>query len=118
MRGDLGRSFKTGRYLGEILRRAIADLGASTPWFRWAGSAMDAPWSLDTPHLSAIAAGESEGLSRTDDVPRTLGAVSTRDERRAVGNSAARWPGAPPASSPPGSWARPPSRSPLGTTIR
>jgi hexokinase len=86
-----------GRYLGEILRRAIVDLGRSTPLFRWPGSAMDTPWSLDTVRLSAVAEDESKDLSRTDEILRTLGAVSTLDERvavrdlaRAVGGRAAR----------------------------
>jgi hexokinase len=86
-----------GGYLGEILRRAIVDLGRSTPLFRWAGSAMDTPWSLDTVRLSAVAADESEDRSRTDDVLRMLGVVSTPEERlavrelaRAVGGRAAR----------------------------
>ena len=34
-----------GRYLGEILRRAVVDLGRSTPWFRWAGSETETPWT-------------------------------------------------------------------------
>ena len=70
-----------GGYLGEILRRAIVDLGRSTPLFRWAGSATDAPWSLDTVQLSAVAEDESEDLSGTDEILRTLGVVSTREER-------------------------------------
>jgi hexokinase len=86
-----------GGYLGEILRRAVVDLGRSTPLFRWAGSATDTPWSLDTVRLSAVAEDESEDRSRTDEVLRTLGVVSTPEERlavrevaRAVGGRAAR----------------------------
>ena len=86
-----------GRYLGEILRRAVVDLGRSTPLFPWAGRALGTPWSVDTVRLSAVAEDESEVLSRTDDILRTLGAVSAPDERmairalaRAVGGRAAR----------------------------
>jgi len=86
-----------GRYLGEILRRAAVDLGRSTPLFRWAGTAMETPWSLHTVQLSAMAEDESEDRSRTGEILRTLGAPGTPDERlgvsqlaRAVGGRAAR----------------------------
>jgi len=73
-----------GRYLGEILRRALVDLGRSTPLFGWAEHALETPWSVDTVGLSAMAGDHAEGLPRTDSILRALGAVSTPGERRAV----------------------------------
>ena len=86
-----------GRYLGEILRRAVVDLARSTALFRWPGTDIETPWTLDSAHVSRIAGDASGDLSSVDLVLRELGIVSTLAERdalralaRAVGRRTAR----------------------------
>ena len=86
-----------GHYLGEILRRAVAELGRSTSMFRWPASVVATPWSLDGTHLSAVAGDASDEVSSTDALLRGMGVTSTlaeraalRDLARAVGRRTAR----------------------------
>src|SRR6185503_156426 len=47
----------SGHYLGEVLRRVLADLGPRTTGFRWSASAaLSTPYALDSEDLSRIAA--------------------------------------------------------------
>jgi hexokinase len=84
----------SGQYLGEILRRALADLGQRTTWFHWsAAPALATPFALDSAHLSCIAADGTAALDDVDGLLRSLGIESTRDERhgvRALGAAIAR----------------------------
>jgi hexokinase len=84
----------SGQYLGEILRRALADLGQRTTWFHWsAAPALATPFALDSAHLSCIAADRTAALDDVDGLLRSLGIESTRDERhgvRALGAAIAR----------------------------
>jgi hexokinase len=84
----------SGRYLGEILRRALLDLGRRAPWWQWsAAPAITTPFGLDSALLSRIA---GDGTAALDDVEarlRGLGVGSTREERhgvRALGAAIAR----------------------------
>jgi len=77
-----------GRYLGEILRRIVEDLGRSTSLFRWPASALGAPFGLDSAQLSTMAGDRSDARSGADAVLRGLGIASTRAERRALGDLA------------------------------
>jgi len=70
----------SGHYLGEILRRALLDLGP--PWR--GSSALATPFALDSAHLSRIAADRTAGLDDVDALLRGLGAASTAAERRGV----------------------------------
>ena len=75
----------SGRYLGEILRRVVYDLGQRTAGFRWSpASAFATPFEVGSEHLSRIAADRTADLSAVDALLRELGATSTRDERRGV----------------------------------
>jgi hexokinase len=86
-----------GRYLGEILRRAIVDLGRSTPLLRWPGTAIGTPWALDSAHVSRIAGDASAELASVDTLLREIDVSSTVAARealrvlaRAVGRRTAR----------------------------
>lgn len=75
----------SGRYLGELLRRAVADVRASGGAFRGlAGSAFDTAFAVDSAHLSRIAADRTPALDEIDALLRELGASSTAEEREAV----------------------------------
>ena len=75
----------SGHYLGEILRRALGDLGQRTARFHWSASpALATPYALDSAHLSRIAADRSAALDDVDVLLRALGAPSTVEERRGV----------------------------------
>jgi len=70
----------SGRYLGEILRRALRDLGP-----RWSASpALALPFALDSVHLSRMAADRTAALDDVDARLRALGVPSTLEERRRV----------------------------------
>jgi hexokinase len=73
-----------GRYLGEIVRRAVVELGRSTALFPWRGTAMETPWMLDSAHVSAIAADASGDLPSVDALLRTIGVASTAADRAAL----------------------------------
>lgn len=76
----------SGHYLGELLRRALEDLGKRTGQFRWAASpAFATPFALDSASLSRIAADHTAGLDDVAAWLRSLGASSTPEERRGVG---------------------------------
>jgi hexokinase len=75
----------SGRYLGELLRRVLQDLGGRTARFRWSASpALGAPFGLDSAHLSRIAADHTAALDDVDALLRSLGVPSTGEERQAV----------------------------------
>jgi len=75
----------SGRYLGEILRRALVDLGQGTGCFHWsAAPPIATPFGLDSAHLSRIAADRTAGLDDVDALLRSLGVESTPDERHGV----------------------------------
>ncbi len=84
----------SGHYLGEILRRALVDLGARTGWFHWSSSSViAAPFALDSAYLSRIADDRTAALDDVDALLRSLGVESTRHERhglRALGAAIAR----------------------------
>ncbi|HTG10309.1 MAG TPA: hypothetical protein VK746_05895 [Candidatus Eisenbacteria bacterium] len=67
----------SGHYLGEILRRALSDVGPRA-------SAGPTPFALDSAHLSRIAADRTDGLDDVDALLHALGVASTREERRGV----------------------------------
>jgi hexokinase len=76
----------SGHYLGEILRRAMEDMGKRT-------EPLATPFTLDSAHLSRIAADGTAGLDDVDALLRTLGTSSTVEERhgvRALGAAIAR----------------------------
>jgi hexokinase len=75
----------SGHYLGEILRRALVDVGRGAGGFHWAAApALATPFGLDSAHLSRIAADRTAGLDDVGALLRSLGAESTPDERRGV----------------------------------
>jgi hexokinase len=84
----------SGHYLGEILRRALVDLGRDSGGFHWSGApALATPFGLDSAHLSRIAADRSAGLDDVGALLRSLGVESTPAERhgvRALGAAIAR----------------------------
>ena len=67
----------SGHYLGEILRRAMEDMGKRT-------GPLATPFTLDSAHLSRIAADDTAGLDDVDALLRALGTSSTVEERRGV----------------------------------
>ena len=67
----------SGHYLGEILRRAMEDMGKRT-------GPLATPFTLDSAHLSRIAADGTAGLDDVDALLRALGTSSTVEERRGV----------------------------------
>ena len=76
----------SGHYLGEILRRAMEDMGKRT-------EPLATPFTLDSAHLSRIAADDTAGLDDVDALLRALGTSSTVEERhgvRALGAAIAR----------------------------
>jgi len=76
----------SGHYLGEILRRALEDMGKRS-------GPLATPFTLDSAHLSRIAADGTAGLDDVDALLRALGASSTVEERhgvRALGAAIAR----------------------------
>lgn len=75
----------SGRYLGELLRRVVADVAGRGGGFRGlGGSAFDTPFAVDSAHLSRIAADHTPALDGVDALLRDLRAASTREERQAV----------------------------------
>ena len=87
----------SGRYLGEVLRRVLADLGHRTAWFHWSSSAFATPFAVGSEHLSRIALDRTAELSAVDALLRGLGVTSSRPERQglrelsgAIGRRAAR----------------------------
>ena len=76
----------SGHYLGEILRRALVDLGPRTGWFHWSAAPVIAtPFALDSAYLSRIAADRTGALDDVDALLRSLGIESTREERHGLG---------------------------------
>ena len=74
----------SGRYLGELLRRVVSDVGRRAA-FRWAaGSAFDTPFAVGSEHLSRIAADRTPALDDVGALLRDLRAPGTREEREAV----------------------------------
>jgi hexokinase len=67
----------SGHYLGEILRRALEDMGKRT-------GPLATPFSLDSADLSRIAADGTAGLDDVDALLRALGTSSTVEERHGV----------------------------------
>jgi hexokinase len=75
----------SGRYLGELLRRVISDLGRRGARFRWAaGSAFDTPFAVGSEHLSQIAADRTPALDEIGAFLGQLGVTGTREEREDV----------------------------------
>jgi hexokinase len=75
----------SGHYLGEILRRALGDLGPRAARDHGtAASALATPFVLDSAHLSRIAADRTPGLDDVDALLRSVGFSSTVEERRGV----------------------------------
>lgn len=75
----------SGRYLGELLRRVVDDLGRRTTWFAWSRtSAFGTPFAVGSEHLSRMAEDRTEERSGVDALLRDLGVTSTRDERRGL----------------------------------
>jgi hexokinase len=75
----------SGRYLGELLRRVVADVARRGGGFRGlAGSAFDTPFAVDSEHLSRIAADHTSALDGIDALLRELRAASTQEEREAM----------------------------------
>jgi len=75
----------SGRYLGELLRRVVCDLGQRTVQFRGvAGSAFATPFAVDSEHLSRIATDRTAGLDQVGALLRTFGLASSRSEREGV----------------------------------
>ena len=76
----------SGHYLGEILRRALVDLGTRAGWFHWSSAPVIAtPFALDSVYLSRIAADRTVALDDVDALLRSLGIESTREERHGLG---------------------------------
>lgn len=75
----------SGHYLGEILRRVLADLSRVTPMFQWSAAPEFAtPFGFDSEHLSRFEADRSSALSSVAAGLRRLDVESTLEERRAV----------------------------------
>jgi len=74
----------SGRYLGEVLRRVLYDLGHQTAGFRWSSSAFATPFAVGSEHLSGIALDQTAELSAVDTLLRGLGVTSTRPERQGL----------------------------------
>ena len=74
----------SGQYLGELLRRALQDLGGRTAGFQWKASALAGPFAFDGEDVSRIAADRTDGLAEVDARLRELGVASTAAERRGV----------------------------------
>jgi hexokinase len=84
----------SGHYLGELLRRALRDLGSRAAREHWsAPSALATPFALDSVDVSRIAADDTRGLDDVAALLRSLGVPSTAEERqevRALGAAIAR----------------------------
>src|SRR5713226_1501941 len=74
----------SGRYLGEVLRRVLDDLGHRTAGFHWSSSAFATPFAVGSEHLSRIAEDRTAELSQIDALLRGLGVTSTRPERHGL----------------------------------
>jgi len=74
----------SGRYLAEVLRRVLDDLGHRTSRFGWSSSAFATPFAVGSEHLSRIAADQTAALYQVDALLRGLGVTSTRPERHAL----------------------------------
>ena len=75
----------SGRYLGELLRRVVADVARSGGGFGGlAGSAFDKPFAVESVHLSRIAADQTPALDGVAALLRELRAAGTQEERAAV----------------------------------
>ncbi len=78
-----------GHYLGEIVRRAVRDVGRSSPIFQgWAG-AFATPFAIDSVHLARIAGDESGDLAAAEALLQSLGVKSTLAERKVLERLAA-----------------------------
>lgn len=71
----------SGRYLGEVLRRVLDDLGHRTACFPWSSSTFATPFAVGSEHLSRFTADRTAELSQIDALLRGLGVTSTRPER-------------------------------------
>jgi hexokinase len=72
----------SGQYLGEIVRRVVGDLAASTSLFQWSAvPAFRTPFGFSSVNLSRIEADESGDLSAVEALLRDLGIASSRLER-------------------------------------
>jgi hexokinase len=75
----------SGHYLGEILRRALVDLGQRTDAFQWKDAPVIATdFALDSAYLSRIAADGTPDLTEVEALLRSLGIAATRPERQGV----------------------------------
>jgi hexokinase len=75
----------SGHYLGEILRRALEDMGKHTGQFHWSASpAFGTPFALDSAYLSRIAADHTAALDDVAALLRSLGVSGGPEERRGV----------------------------------
>jgi hexokinase len=75
----------SGHYLGEILRRVLADLGARSEQFHWSSRPVIAtPFALDSENLSRLAADRTAALDDVDALLRSLGIESTHEERQGL----------------------------------
>jgi hexokinase len=75
----------SGHYLGEIVRRALVDLGQRTDAFQWeAAPVIATAFALDSAYLSRIAADGSPELTDVDALLRSLYIAATREERRGL----------------------------------
>lgn len=75
----------SGQYLGEIVRRALVDLGRRTDRFQWKSAPVVAtPFALDSEYLSRIAADVTPELADVDALLRSLHITATRTEREGL----------------------------------
>ena len=74
----------SGRYLGEVVRRALEDLSRGTAWFRRPSPALATPFGLGSEHLSRIALDRTAELAQVDALLRDLGMATTPAERHAL----------------------------------
>src|SRR5262249_40458954 len=75
----------SGHYLGEIVRRALVDLGQRTDAFQWkAAPVITTGFALDSAYLSRIAADGSPELADVDALLRALSIRATREERQGL----------------------------------
>ena len=75
----------SGHYLGEIVRRALVDLGQRTDAFQWrTAPAITTAFALDSAYLSRIAADGSRDLADVDALLRSLDIASSREEREGI----------------------------------
>lgn len=75
----------SGHYLGEIVRRALVDLGQRTDAFQWkAAPVIATAFALDSAYLSRIAADGSRELTDVDALLRSVHIAATREERQGL----------------------------------